>query len=37
VIDAWPSATNTMSYKTCNQTSASITPGASVTFNVSAR
>jgi hypothetical protein len=37
VIDAWPSAANTMSYKTCNQTSASITPGASVTFNVSAR
>ncbi|MCU1247099.1 MAG: dystroglycan-type cadherin-like domain repeat protein [Edaphobacter sp.] len=37
VIDAWPSATNTMSYKTCNQTAASITPGASVTFNVSAR
>jgi hypothetical protein len=37
VIDAWPSAANTLSYKTCNQTAASITPGASVTFNVSAR
>jgi hypothetical protein len=36
-IDAWPSSTNTMSYKTCNQTASSITPGASVTFNVSAR
>jgi hypothetical protein len=37
VIDAWPASANTMQYKVCNQTSASITPGASVTFNVSAR
>jgi large repetitive protein len=37
VIDAWPSSANTLSYKTCNQTASSITPGASVTFNVSAR
>ena len=36
VIDAWPSSSNTMSYKICNQTSSSITPG-SITFNVSAR
>jgi hypothetical protein len=36
VIDAWPTA-NTLNYKVCNQTAASITPGASVTFNVSAR
>lgn len=35
-IDAWPT-TNTLNYKVCNQTSASITPGASVTFNVSAK
>lgn len=35
-IDAWPTA-NTLNYKTCNQTNASITPGGSVTFNVSAR
>lgn len=36
VIDAWPSAANTLSYKICNQTSSSITPAA-VTWNVSAR
>ncbi len=36
VIDAWPTA-NTLNYKVCNQTAASITPGASVTFNVGAR
>lgn len=35
-IDAWPTA-NTVNYKVCNQTAASITPGASVTFNVSAQ
>jgi hypothetical protein len=36
VIDAWPSASNTMSYKICNATASSITPGA-VTWNVGAR
>jgi len=36
VIDAWPTA-NTLNYKVCNQTSSSITPSASVTFNVGAR
>jgi hypothetical protein len=36
VIDAWPSAANTMSYKICNQTAASITPAA-VAWNVGAR
>ncbi len=36
VIDAWPTA-NTLDYKVCNQTASSITPSASVTFNVSAR
>lgn len=36
VIDAWPTA-NTLNYKICNQTSASITPSASVTWNVGAR
>lgn len=36
VIDAWPTA-NTLNYKVCNQTASIITPGASVTFNVSAR
>lgn len=36
VIDAWPSSSNTMSYKICNQTSGSITPGA-ITWNVGAR
>lgn len=35
-VDAWPT-TNTLNYKVCNQTASSITPGASVTFNVSAR
>jgi hypothetical protein len=35
-IDAWPSAANTMSYKICNATSASITPAA-VTWNAGAR
>jgi len=35
VIIAWPTS-NTLNYKICNQTSASITPGA-VTWNVSAR
>jgi hypothetical protein len=35
-VDAWPTA-NTLNYKVCNQTNASITPSASVTFNVSAR
>jgi hypothetical protein len=33
---AWPSASNTLSYKRCNPTSSSITPGA-VTWNVGAR
>lgn len=32
----WPTA-NTLNYKVCNPTSASITPGASTTWNVSAR
>jgi hypothetical protein len=36
VIAAYPTA-NTLNYSVCNQTGASITPGASVTFNVSAR
>lgn len=36
VIDPWPTA-NTLNYKVCNQTAASITPSASVTFNVGAR
>jgi hypothetical protein len=36
VIDAWPTS-NTLNYKVCNQTAASITPSASVTFNVAAR
>jgi len=36
VIVAWPTA-NTLNYKVCNQTASSITPSASVTFNVSAR
>ncbi len=36
VIDAWPTA-NTLNYKVCNQTASSITPSASVTFNVGAR
>ena len=35
-IDAWPTS-NTLNYKVCNQTGSSITPGGSVTFNVSAR
>lgn len=35
-IDAWPTA-NTVNYRTCNQTAASITPSSTVTFNVSAR
>lgn len=35
-IVAWPTA-NTLNYKVCNQTSSSITPSASVTFNVGAR
>jgi hypothetical protein len=36
-ISAWPSAANTLSYKVCNSSAASITPGSSVTFNISAR
>lgn len=36
-IVAWPSAANTASYKVCNATSSSITPGASVTWNVSGK
>lgn len=35
-IVAWPTA-NTLNYKVCNQTGTSITPSASVTFNVGAR
>lgn len=35
VLDAWPSASNTLSYKICNQSTASITPGA-ITWNVGA-
>jgi len=35
-VVAWPTA-NTLNYKVCNQTASSITPGASVTFNVGAR
>jgi hypothetical protein len=35
-IIPWPT-TNTLNYKVCNQTAASITPSASVTFNVGAR
>ncbi len=35
-IDAWPTA-NTLNYKVCNQSAASITPSSSVTFNVSTR
>jgi len=35
-IVAWPTA-NTLNYKVCNQTAGSITPSASVTFNVGAR
>lgn len=33
---AWPTA-NTLNYKVCNPTSASITPGASTTWNVGAK
>lgn len=33
VLVPWPTA-NTLNYKVCNQTTASITPSASVTFNV---
>jgi hypothetical protein len=36
-IIAWPSASNTASYYVCNSSAASITPGSSVTFNISAR
>ena len=36
VIVAWPTS-NTLHYYTCNQTAINITPGGSVTFNVSAR
>jgi hypothetical protein len=36
VIRAWPTA-NTANIKICNQTSGSITPSGSVTFNISAR
>lgn len=36
VITAWPTA-NTLNYKVCNQTTASITPSGSVIFNVGAR
>ena len=35
-LDAWPSA-NALNYKVCNNSSASITPGSSTTWNVSAR
>jgi hypothetical protein len=35
-VDAWPSA-NTLNYKVCNNSSASITPGLGTTWNVSAR
>jgi hypothetical protein len=36
VIAAYPTS-NTLNYSVCNQTASSITPSASVTFNVSAR
>lgn len=36
IIDAWPTS-NTLNYKVCNQTASSITPGASVTWNVGVR
>lgn len=36
ILDAWPTS-NTLNYKVCNQTALSITPGGSVTWNVSAR
>jgi hypothetical protein len=36
VIVPWPT-TNNLNYKVCNQTAASITPSASVTFNVGIR
>jgi hypothetical protein len=35
-IVPWPT-TNTLNYRVCNQTAASITPSASVVFNVGAR
>ena len=35
-IFSWPTA-NTLNYSVCNQTGSSITPSASVTFNVAAR
>lgn len=35
-FNAWPTA-NTLNYKVCNPTTASITPGASTTWNVSAK
>jgi hypothetical protein len=35
-FDAWPSA-NTLNYKVCNNSGASITPGSSTTWNVGAR
>lgn len=37
VLDIWPSAANTASVKTCNQTASSITPSAAVTFNLGAK
>lgn len=36
IISAWPTA-NAFNFKVCNQTGSSITPGASVTWNVGAR
>jgi hypothetical protein len=35
-INSWPTA-GALNYKICNQTASSITPGASVTFNVGAK
>jgi hypothetical protein len=35
-VVAWPTS-NTVNYKVCNATAASITPSSSVTFNVGAR
>jgi hypothetical protein len=36
IIKAWPT-TDTLNYKVCNTTASSITPSASVSFDVGAR
>jgi hypothetical protein len=36
LVDAWPTS-GTLNYKVCNSTGSNITPGSSVTFNVSAK